>query len=233
MSATSVTTRADGTQPGARPDATPAAAREVTAEEITAAETTAQGATAALWYPHRLDALHERVAPGSAVPSPTGLVLASHDKIPDAPVHPLNRFGLAFRRAAAEERATAPATTDRFAAGLLALHRELLRRTLDHAVVHLGSRTSGGGDLLSKQLVQAGLADVAIVLAEEEAALDAGGGDPPLRWRSHRRLTAAGRVLLRLLGASGFLADGPGGELYLAEAAGNVYLHPGTEQTDD
>ena len=44
------------------------------------------------------------------------------------------------------------------------------------------------------------------------------------RWVLAQRLTAAGRDLLRLLGASGFLTDSPGRDLHLAEVAANVYL---------
>lgn len=117
---------------------------------------------------------------------------------------------------------------DQFAIGLLAMHRELLRKTLRHALCHLDGRTSGGTTLLSRQLVQGQLADVAMALSVEEAMPPARReADPPARWRSHQRMVAAGRELVRLLGASGFLADGPAGDLYLAEVAGNVYLHPG------
>ncbi|MBS2532718.1 hypothetical protein KGQ20_08020 [Catenulispora sp. NF23] len=194
----------------------------------------AEAATTGLWYPRRLDELHEQIAPGALVASPTGLVLASVRALPSVAGHPFARFGLAHRPASQDELSASPATATPFAAGLLVLHCQSMRRLLDLAITHLGARTSGGSDLLAKQLVQSCLADVAITLAEQTAmaehvdAYDEEGG-PAARWRSHRRLLAAGRVLAKLFGASGFLADGPGGELYAAEAVGNVYLHPGTE----
>ena len=55
--------------------------------------------------------------------------------------------------------------------------------------------------------------------------------DPRARWRRHRRQVATGRAILRLFGASGFLADGPAVDLHLAEVTGHVYLLP--EEFDD
>ena len=180
-------------------------------------------------YPFALDGAHERATAGRGlVPAPTGHVIASTTALPDAPDGPLTRFGLAVRK-----DAEASATPGRFAAELIDLHTALVRRTLEHAVEHLGVRTVGGTALLGRQLVQAQLADVALRLRELQVMPAerrvAGRGAP---WRTHRRLVGLGRDLLRLLGASSFLVDGPGGDLHLAEVTGNLYLHPGTEHTD-
>ena len=179
-------------------------------------------------YPFALDGAHERATAGRGlVPAPTGHVIASTTALPDAPEGPLTRFGLAVRKDAG-----APGTPAGFATELTGLHTALVRRTLDHTVERLGGRIAGGTALLGRQLVQAQLADIALRLRELEvmpADRRAGPGAP---WRTHRRLVGLGRDLLRLLGASGFLADGPGGDLHLAEVTGNVYLHPGTEYTD-
>jgi hypothetical protein len=112
---------------------------------------------------------------------------------------------------------------------LLELHRTLLRRGLAHAMAHLDQRFSEGTSLLARPQLQADLADVAMELRESELP-DSGAGDPDrLRWARHQRLTIAGRTLLRLLGASSMLIDGPGGDLFLMELLGNAWLHPGTE----
>ncbi|CAG6391987.1 hypothetical protein NMG29_30420 [Streptomyces cocklensis] len=182
-------------------------------------------------FPRRLDALHAQVLredaggpPARRVPSPEGLVLlAAADPDGSSP----GRFGLACRPATPEELAVPAPARAAFGAGLLALHCDLVEHTLRHALDHLAARTSGGADLLSRQLVQAGLADAALALLEERAGGPPAGQDALAR--AHLRLVAAGRTLLRLLGASGFLADGPGGELHAAEIAANVYAHPGTE----
>jgi alkylation response protein AidB-like acyl-CoA dehydrogenase len=64
-------------------------------------------------------------------------------------------------------------------------------------------------------------------IAEDEA-MPAGrrAASRVARWQAHRQFVILGRRLLRLLGASGFLADGPAASLHLAEVAGSVYLHP-------
>ncbi|PRY38130.1 acyl-CoA dehydrogenase family protein [Umezawaea tangerina] len=171
-------------------------------------------------YPALLDALHDRTAGDHLVASASGVVIASGESI--AGDHPLTRFGLGVGRRDPDD----PLVLERFADGLLDLHRQLLRRGIDHAVEHLNGRTSGDTTLLDRQLVQASLADVAVEIRESEALRP---DDPASRWRAHQGLTAAGRLLLTLLGASSFLVTGPGGELHLAEVTGNVYLHPGEE----
>jgi hypothetical protein len=185
-------------------------------------------------YPRTLDALHERTAPGRLVSSPTGHLLASPDALPDALPGPLARIGLAVADAGHESAYGEGATADRFACGMLDLHRDLLQQALHHAIDHLGDRSSGGSSLLSMQLIQGQLADIALRLSEDDAMPpERRDADRQARWRTHQRMVGIGRSLLRLLGASGFLADGPAGDLYLAEVTGNVYLHPETEDAND
>ncbi|MEG3632563.1 acyl-CoA dehydrogenase family protein [Micromonospora palythoicola] len=185
-------------------------------------------------YPLVLDALHGRVAPGRLVASPTGHVLASTVALPDAPAGPLTRFGLTVTEATPESAFGEGPAADRFAVALLATHRELLDATLTHTLRHLEGRTSGNTTLLAKQLVAGQLADIALRLAEDTAVPEARRhADRDARWRCHLRLVDIGRDLLRLLGASGFLADGPAGALHLAEVVGNVYLHADTENADE
>jgi hypothetical protein len=112
---------------------------------------------------------------------------------------------------------------------LLELHRTLLRRALAHTIAHLDSRFSEGTSLLARPQIQADLADVAIEIRESELPAMGPARPDRIRWAEHQRLTAAGRTLLRLLGASSMLAGGPGGDLYLMELLGNAWLHPGVE----
>jgi Acyl-CoA dehydrogenase, C-terminal domain len=175
-------------------------------------------------YPALLDALHRQA--GALVASANGYVLASPALLATAS-GPLTRFGVAVALHYPGAVAAGPAA-DRFADGLLDLHRHLLRGALGHALRHLGERTSGGTTLLNKQLVQGQLADVAQCLAEDEAMpVTRRQGDPQARWRTHERLAGAARDLLMLLGASGFLARTPATDLHLAAVTANVYLHPG------
>ncbi|MCS7484528.1 hypothetical protein ACFFQW_12265 [Umezawaea endophytica] len=171
-------------------------------------------------YPALLDALHDRTAGDHLVASASGVVVASRDTASGD--SPLARFGLGVDRSEPDRAAV----LDRFADGLLDLHRHVLRDGVAHALEHLNSRTSVGTTLLDRQLVQASLADVAIEIRESEALRP---HDAATRWRAHQGLVRAGRLLLTLLGASSFLVSGPGGDLHLAEVTGNVYLHPGEE----
>jgi hypothetical protein len=166
-------------------------------------------------YLEALDALHERIAPGRLVSSPTGHVVASAARLPGS----LSILGLAAVAAKPESGPVA----DLFAVELLDLHRDLLRRTLREVMSHLAARTSDGSALLAKQLIQGELADIAMRLGEAEAMP---ADDRWTRWQTHRQLVIQGRRLLRLLGARGFLADGPAAALHLAEVTGGAYLHP-------
>jgi len=161
-------------------------------------------------YPAALDALHARVAGTGLVASPTGYALASGEAL----------GGLAATRRPADRCAE-------FADGLLDLHRDLLAAAVAHALRHLDARHSEGAPLLSRPQIQADLAEIATEI--RLAATPAGAVNDRVRWSRYQQLCAAGRRLLRLLGASSMVATGPGADLYLAELAGNVYLHPGDD----
>lgn len=169
-------------------------------------------------YPAQLDALHREA--GGLVSSPAGYLLASPAALAAVgalvAMPSLNRLGLACVRV---DEPGSP----RFADGLLDLHRTVLRDALEHTVAYLDGRTSEGSTLLARPQLQAELADVAIELNESGGTRERG------HWSLYQRLTKAGRGLLRLLGASSMLADGPGGDLYLAEFAGCLYVRPAVD----
>ncbi|MGH8883213.1 MAG: acyl-CoA dehydrogenase family protein [Stackebrandtia sp.] len=182
-------------------------------------------ATTQLEFPRLLDELHHDVMPDGLVASAAGVVLASTTALRPSDDHPLHRFGLAVGGADPSMARPDPRARERFAAGLVDLHLRLLRAVLAHALSHLDNRTSEGATLLARQQVQAELADVATDIWECSTLAELTQSSRA-RWQTHLRMVATGRALLRLFGASGFLADGPGRELHLAELAGNVYLHP-------
>lgn len=175
-------------------------------------------------YIDALDDLHERIAAGRLVASATGHVLASAARLPGSRI--ILGLGVAD---AGQESGIGP-TPEQFAVGLLELHRDLLRQTLRQVMDHLGARTSGGSALLAKQLVQGELAEIAMRLIQDEAMP---ADSLTARWESHRQLVILGRRLARLLGASGFLTDGPAVSLHLAEVTGSVYLHPALDDRGD
>jgi hypothetical protein len=81
--------------------------------------------------------------------------------------------------------------------------------------------------LLGQQLVQAGLADALIAHAEVRAMLaprsPANASPAEISWL-HSRLTRADRDLVRLLGGSGFVSDGPGRCALSSELLADVYV---------
>ncbi|MCW5253889.1 MULTISPECIES: hypothetical protein [unclassified Streptomyces] len=175
-----------------------------------------------------LDACHDAALPGGAVPSGTGWAVASAERLTGGGPLPGTHGRLAARRAGGPAD---PAAYGAFCGALLRLQWRTLAETLDDAVHRLGGRESEGGALLGRQLVRGAVADVALVLAESHDLLDLPGPGPARRHRVHRDLVAAGRTALRLHGAHGFTAEGPGPLLHLTELLGNTYLHP--EAADD
>ncbi|MFI6027237.1 DUF2786 domain-containing protein [Amycolatopsis magusensis] len=102
------------------------------------------------------------------------------------------------------------------AVGALWLRLGLSQYLLDRCLEHLGERRTGGTTLLRQQLVQGAIAEVVTLHLQVRAEL-AVAGDSPGEGQLHAKLTEADRGLLRLLGAAGFLAGGPGEVADLSE----------------
>lgn len=105
-------------------------------------------------------------------------------------------------------------------------HIDLVEDVMTLAIEYLSARTSEGAPLLSRQLPQACIADTAMDLAVARECLAAAANVEQIR-DIHRRMVSTGREVIRLLGARGFLHDGPGGALYAAELTCRVYLDSG------
>ncbi|WP_282205834.1 hypothetical protein [Kitasatospora fiedleri] len=117
------------------------------------------------------------------------------------------------------------AAVDRTA--LLRLRLGLVQGLRDACLAHLAGRASGGSTVLMQQLVKGQLAEALGHQLELAALLDATAPPdltgPALR-DLHRQLTDTGRALLRLLGAHGYLADGPGATAHVSELLADVHL---------
>ncbi|MBB0242713.1 acyl-CoA dehydrogenase [Streptomyces alkaliphilus] len=111
-----------------------------------------------------------------------------------------------------------------FDALLGAVRAGLTRRLLDDAVTHLSGRTSGGEPLSRKQLVLGTVADVRTGLAAAVRLLRVAGGSPVAVTDAHDRLTALDWEAAKLLGASGFLADGSARAGYVGWLVASVWL---------
>ncbi|MEU6664504.1 hypothetical protein [Streptomyces sp. NPDC046727] len=114
-------------------------------------------------------------------------------------------------------------------------------RLRDACLAHLAARQSEGGSLLMQQMVKGTLADVLLEHLEIEGVLDdlADGRTGPLgplhpagddRHLAglQQQITRADRALLRLLGAHGFTADGPGAGAHASELLADAYGVTGT-----
>ncbi|WP_329521030.1 hypothetical protein [Spirillospora sp. NBC_01491] len=111
--------------------------------------------------------------------------------------------------------------------GLAWVRLGLSDRLMDACMVYLGGRTVGGGTLLNQQMVKGALAEVAIEHLEIETMLGGaapGDLDDAAVAHLHAQITRADQMLLRLLGASGFLADGPGQIARVSELLADVYV---------
>lgn len=170
-----------------------------------------------------LDACHERAVPGGVVVSRTGWAVASVRRLGDGDPVPDGSGTLAARHGP-------PASDDEalgaFREALLELHRRTLREVLDAAVARLDRRESEGAPLLGRQLVRGAVADVALALAQARDVLRLPGPTADRHHRVHRELVDAGRTALKLYGAFGFTAEGPGALLHLTELLGDTYLCP-------
>lgn len=105
--------------------------------------------------------------------------------------------------------------------GLVWLRLGLSEGLLDACVRYLDSRACGDSTVLRQQMVKGAVADVLIEQFEVHAVLT--GVDAPDLAHTHRQITVADRALLRLLGASGYLADGAGETAYLSEVLAEAY----------
>lgn len=174
-----------------------------------------------------LDDCHEQAVPGGVVPSRGGWTVASAMRLGGTAV-PGSAGVLTARRDTGQ---AAPEAYDVFCSALLHLHRRTLRDALDSAVARLDARESEGTPLLGRQLVRGAVADVALALSLTGDLLALPAPTPERRHRVHRELVGAGRTALKLHGAHGFTAEGPGVPLHLTELLGNTYLHPGGRKT--
>lgn len=104
--------------------------------------------------------------------------------------------------------------------GLLWLRLGLSEGLLDTCVRYLDGRACGDTTVLRQQLVKGAVADVLIEHLEVYAVLTGGTVDLA---HLHEQITVADRALLRLLGASGYLADGAGEVAYRSEVLAEAY----------
>ncbi|MGW6831914.1 hypothetical protein ACWGCI_00565 [Streptomyces sp. NPDC054949] len=114
--------------------------------------------------------------------------------------------------------------------GLLWIRLGLSEALRERVVDHLTGRTTGDVPLIRQQLVKSAVADALVDQLEVRAVLmDAAPGElsPATLQDMQRQLTAADRAQVKLLGAAGYLADGPGQTAYVSELVAETYAAAG------
>jgi hypothetical protein len=89
---------------------------------------------------------------------------------------------------------------------------------------YLQDRTAGDVPVLAQQSVKGLLAEAALHLLMARRQLDEPGRGERAVARGHARITGADRILLGLLGGSGYLLRGPGVDAHVSELAANVFV---------
>jgi hypothetical protein len=196
------------------------------------AETTAPARSdAALWRACRRAAREQGVAPALAVLESASSFRASGcGGIAVAPAGDLPVGATVLREAVLPGGTVVFARVDdapgnHAGPGPVWLRLGLSQGLLDQCMGYLGERRGGEEPLLRKQMVQDNLAQAVTGQLEIEADLVAAGDVLPAAQAEylHIRLSDVDRKLLRLLGASSYLAGGPGEVADVSELLAGVY----------
>ncbi|MCS7481013.1 DUF2786 domain-containing protein [Umezawaea endophytica] len=123
----------------------------------------------------------------------------------------------------------APAQRAAWTLGLVWLRLGLSEELRETAMRYLNGRRTGNSTLLQQQMVKSTVADGLIEHLEVRAVLTGiGPGELPdtVLNHLHAQLTQADRALVKLLGASGYLAGGPGQVARVSELLAEAYCRP-------
>lgn len=128
--------------------------------------------------------------------------------------------GICFARCTANRRQLATG----FGARLGAVRLGVTRRLLDWAMQHLSSRVAGGEPIIRKQLVLGVLADSHTSLQALRHCLSAAADMPAAMTEVHDRITVLDWDITKLLGASGYVGEGPAREAYVSLLIANCWI---------
>lgn len=178
-----------------------------------------------------LSALYEAIGCDTPLRGPNGHALVPgwvrHDAADVVTLPGMHGLVVLRGSGAAADVADAPVGPAAWGEALTWLRLGLSVRLSDEALAYLGSRTTAGSPLLGEQLVKGALADAVAFHLEVRSVLDAhvpGGVPLAVSADLNALVTEADRMLLPLLGASGFTAAGPGRVAYASELIVDMYF---------
>lgn len=165
--------------------------------------------------------------PGGHVVAPAGVIGAdTGDVVTTITVEDGTVVAL---RSRAEPPSVSRTSWAAWALGVTCLRLGVSERLLDAVLAHLGGRTVGDAKLLHQQMVKGGVAEAVIEQLEIATMLEdavPGDLDDAVLAGLNAQITETDRMLLRLLGAVSFLADGPGQVARVSELMADVYFGP-------
>ncbi|GHF80792.1 hypothetical protein GCM10018790_68170 [Kitasatospora xanthocidica] len=151
-------------------------------------------------------------------------------ELPGGAVALLHHPGHDDRAFAGSDRGPDPEQAGRaFRYGLAWLRLGISEGLRDAALRYLADRRVGDTPLIQQQLVKAAVAESLTEQLEVRATLDeldATSLPGALLHDLHRQLTHCDRAQVQLLGAGGYLSDGPGQVAYLSELLAEAYVAP-------
>jgi hypothetical protein len=170
-----------------------------------------------------LRALAEELAPGGVPFGPSGHAVLPTDAATAGPARRLLTVTIgADAVLAVKARAFEPAPAA-WLLGLSWLRLGTSRWLLRQGTEHVTSRTVGTESLIQQQMIKGMIADALTEQLEAEALLD-GRTDPAVLIEANARIQTADRMLLRLLGASGFQAGLPSHTCWVSELLADAYV---------
>ncbi|MEU4565480.1 acyl-CoA dehydrogenase family protein [Micromonospora sp. NPDC023956] len=158
-------------------------------------------------------------APGGIAAVPSILVA---EGAPVIPHEMASREGISFVRSGPSP--AAPAELTALGARLGAVRLGVTRRLVERVVEHLAHRIVGGEPTLRKQLVQGTLADARLGIEAARRCLLVAGHLGVAVADVHDRLTALDWELAKLLGASGYVGQGPASSAYVSRLTANCWI---------
>lgn len=178
-----------------------------------------------LGYADGLAAGLDRALAGVDATAPPGTVAALPvSRVPAAAQRVAHPFaagtGIEFVRCEPSRQARA----DGFGARLGAVRLGATRRLLDWTTDHLSTRHSGGEPIIRKQLVLGVLADSATSVEALRLCLLVAADVPVAVTDAHDRITVLDWEISKLLGASGYVGDGPSRTAYVSRLVANCWI---------